>query len=213
MTDQNYKPARPRSKILFADHHTLFREVLAYYLNSKGFDHVDGVGTLEETISTLQGNVIYDIVIVNLEMPGMDGLKGVKLLMELCGDIPVAVFTGSENPAFAKDVIEVGAKGYIPKTVSSKSITTAIGLMLNGSIYVPYEVMSPSVNAGENRDLTPREREVLYWISEGLSNKEIGLKLNLQEVSIKAHVKNLNQKLAGKNRTHLAMIAKNNGLI
>jgi DNA-binding NarL/FixJ family response regulator len=199
-------------KILLADDHDLVRETIAAFLASEGFDAVHGTGSLDEAVAAYRSWGPFELVLLDLNMPGMGGLDGLARMIEVAGDTPVAIISGAAQPDKVQAAIEVGARGFLPKTMSAKSISAAIRFMAAGEIYMPYALMQQST-ATDGFDLKPRERDVLRGLAEGLSNKEIAIKLNLQEVTVKLHVKTLSRKLNARNRTHAAMLARDNGLI
>ncbi|MCU4655217.1 response regulator transcription factor [Roseibacterium sp. SDUM158016] len=199
-------------KILLADDHDLVRETIAAFLASEGFEAVYGTGSLDEAVTAYRSWGPFDLVLLDLNMPGMGGLDGLRRMFAVAGDTPVAIISGVAQPDKVQAAIEAGARGFLPKTMSAKSISAAIRFMAAGEIYMPYALMQQGA-ATDGFDLKPRERDVLRGLSEGLSNKEIAIKLALQEVTVKLHVKTLSRKLNARNRTHAAMIARDNGLI
>jgi DNA-binding NarL/FixJ family response regulator len=142
----------------------------------------------------------------------MDGLQGLERMKVANGDKPVAILSGTASPQIAKDAIAAGAAGFVPKTLGAKSMVSAIRFMAAGETFVPYEFMQ-QVDAKTVANLTERETEVLRGLCEGKSNKEIARDLDLQEVTIKLHVKTLCRKLDAKNRTQAAMIARDRKLV
>jgi two-component system, NarL family, nitrate/nitrite response regulator NarL len=199
-------------KILLADDHDLVRETIAAFLASTGFETVHGTGSLDEAIMAYRSWGPFDLVLLDLNMPGMGGQDGLGRMIEVAGDTPVAIISGVAQPDKVQAAIDAGARGFLPKTMSAKSISAAIRFMAAGEIYMPYALMQQGTVA-DGFDLKPRERDVLRGLAEGLSNKEIALKLDLQEVTVKLHIKTLSRKLNARNRTHAAMIARDNGLI
>jgi DNA-binding NarL/FixJ family response regulator len=127
----------------------------------------------------------------------------------------LAIISGSAPRSVAEQALEEGAAGFLPKTMSTRSLVAAVRFMAAGEIYAPISLMSereggPITVAGAQ--LTPRELDVLKRLCRGLANKEIARELDLQEVTVKLHIKTLYRKIAAKNRTHAAMIAKEAGL-
>ncbi len=123
--------------------------------------------------------------------------------------------SGTAQRAVAEQALSEGAAGFLPKTMSTKSLIAAARFMAAGEIYAPLAMMTereaqPATVAGAQ--LTPRELEVLKLLCRGLANKEIARELDLQEPTVKLHVKTLYRKIDAKNRTHAAMIAKEAGL-
>ena len=124
--------------------------------------------------------------------------------------------SGMATKAIAQEAIDAGAIGFLPKTMAAKSMVNAVRFMAMGETYVPLDFL----NAAEDDAQTPlakllseREMQVLGGLCRGLSNKEIARELDLQEVTIKLHVKTLCRKLDAKNRTQAAMIGKEAGVV
>ena len=114
-----------------------------------------------------------------------------------------------------KDAIDKGAIGFLPKTMAAKSLVNAVKFMAMGETYVPLDFLNAEEEAPDTplaKLLSDREQQVLGGLCRGLSNKELARELDLQEVTIKLHVKTLCRKLDAKNRTHAAMIGKEAGL-
>lgn len=199
-------------RILLADDHDLVRETISVFLASEGFQEVHCTGSLDEAIAAFRSWGPFDLVLLDLNMPGMGGMDGLARMIAVAGDRPVAIISGTTQPDKVQSAIEAGARGFLPKTMSAKSISAAIRFMGAGEIYMPYALMQKSAEP-DGFGLKPRERDVLRGLADGLSNKEIALKLDLQEVTVKLHIKTLSRKLNARNRTHAAMIARDNGLI
>jgi DNA-binding NarL/FixJ family response regulator len=196
--------------IFIVDDEAPAREMVGDYLKMHGFGVTlcDGGKSLRKEIESSTP----DLVVLDLNMPVMGGQDGLGRMIEVAGDTPVAIISGVAQPDKVQAAIDAGARGFLPKTMSAKSISAAIRFMAAGEIYMPYALMQQGTVA-DGFDLKPRERDVLRGLAEGLSNKEIALKLDLQEVTVKLHIKTLSRKLNARNRTHAAMIARDNGLI
>jgi len=200
-------------RILVADDHDLVRETIASFLNgSDGITAVETAATLDAALDIVAGEYVFDLVLLDYNMPGMKGLTGLKRMKEAVGTVPVAILSGTASPSIAQAAIEAGAMGFVPKTLGSKSMVSAVKFMAMGEVYAPFEFMQQT---RENTvgNLTERETAVLQGVCEGKSNKEIARDLDLQEVTIKLHVKTLSRKLEARNRTHAAMIAKERNLV
>lgn len=200
-------------KILVADDHDLVRETIASFLvNSEGIMSVESAATLDEALKIVGEHPRFDLVLLDYNMPGMNGLAGLERMKNLIGDVPVAILSGTATPSIAQDAISAGAMGFVPKTLGSKSMVSAVKFMAMGEVYAPFDFMQ-QVQDKVVGNLTERETAVLKGICEGKSNKEIARDLDLQEVTIKLHVKTLSRKLDARNRTHAAMIAKETNLV
>lgn len=193
-------------KILLADDHDLVRDTLAMYLRAEGTGEVEVAADFDEAAQFVQSAVRFDLILLDYNMPGMNGLEGLRRIKELSGGAPVAILSGTAPPAVASDMLENGAAGFLPKTLAPAAMVQAVREMADGGVYVPFEFLEAQAKKFEN--LTERETDVLRGLCEGKANKEIARDLELQEVTIKLHVKTLCRKLGAKNRTQAAMIAK-----
>lgn len=120
---------------------------------------------------------------------------------------------GSPRTSPGRRVLSKGAAGYFPKTLPARSVVNAIRFMAAGETYMPLDMMrQPSAAESAEPGLTPREREVLALLCEGLANKEIARDLGLREPTIKLHVKTICRKLSARNRSHAAMLARERAL-
>lgn len=198
-------------RILVADDHDLVRETIAAFLDGGDVDEVQTVATLDEALRVTSLSGSFDLVLLDYNMPGMNGLEGLTRMREANEGRPVAILSGSASRDVADAALKSGAQGFIPKTLSARSLLTAARFMAAGEIYAPVDFMQKA-GTGEGGALTRRELEVLRGICEGKSNKEIARDLELQEVTVKLHVKTLSRKLEARNRTHAAMIARDRGL-
>lgn len=199
-------------QLLIADDHDLVRETLAAFLMAEGFDRVDTVASLEEAIAAMTQRP-YDLVLLDYAMPGMRGLAGLAEAVALADGRPVALISGTTSRDLAQSALKAGATGFVPKTLGSRAIAAAIRHMGAGEVFAPIGLLSEEAPVtGDLSALTRREVDVLRGLCRGLSNKEIARDLDLQEVTVKLHVKTLSRKLDARNRTHAAMIARSAGL-
>ncbi len=199
-------------RILVADDHDLVRETLAAYLEAERVAEVRVASDVAEALVLIGSDGAFDLVLVDYNMPGMDGMKGFARIMAANGGKPVALISGSMSLELAEQALEAGAAGFVPKTLGSKSVVAAVRCMMGGEIFAPLSLIPKPVTP-EDGLLSPRELDVLRGIAAGKSNKEIARDHNLQEVTVKLHVKTMSRKLAAKNRTHAAMIARDRKLV
>ena len=204
-------------RILLADDHDLVRETLAAFLLAEGFAEVRAVPDLVSAISALSGPTKFDLVLLDYQMPGMNGLEGmIKAQLAVSGaghKTPVAIISGTANRDLAETALAAGAAGFVPKTLASRAMVAAVQAMASGELFAPLSLLMEETPVAEIlASLTRREGDVLRGICEGKSNKEIARDLDLQEVTVKLHVKTLSRKLGAKNRTHAAMIARDSGM-
>src|SRR6056297_19717 len=198
-------------KLLIADDHELVRETIADYLRLQGGFEVACADTLDSTLETERKNGPYDIVLLDYSMPGMESLSGLARMQAETGR-PVAILSGTATPEVARRALRAGAAGYLPKTLGPNALIDAVREMLDGNIYRLEEFLADQGDSVEHVHLTPRELDVVRGLTEGKSNKEIARDFDIQEVTVKLHVKTLSRKLGARNRTHAAMLARDLGL-
>lgn len=202
-------------RILLADDHDMVRETISAYLTSEGGAEVTPTIDLPLALKKIEEDGPYDLVLLDYNMPGMNGLDGLDRALKANGGKGVAVLSGSAPSRTAQEALDAGAIGFIPKTMGAQSLLNAVRFMSAGEVYVPVELMRKEADAPTHpliSQLSPREVEVLNGLCRGLANKEIARELNLQEVTIKLHVRTLCRKLDAKNRTQAALAAKEAGL-
>lgn len=198
-------------RVLIADDHDLVREAIASLLMQEGIENVETVSDLNEAIARVNESGAFDLVLLDYKMPGMNGLEGLTKMKIANEAKPVALLSGNMSRAAVQDAIDQGAAGFVPKTMSAQSLSNAVKFMIAGETFAPYNFMQEPDSAVGN--LSTRETEVLRGLCDGLSNKEIARDLDLQEATIKLHVKTLCRKLEARNRTHAAMIARDQNLL
>ena len=212
-------------KILLADDHTLFREAMLHPLAQLDANaEIFQAGTATQALALADGKPDLDLVLLDLNMPGMDGLTAVMTFRDRFPDLPLVVLSANEEHHDIQAVLDAGAMGFIPKSSSTQVMLAALRLVLSGGPYIPplllqraqYAIDPPSnrgarpaATVGGAEDLTPRQFEVLEVLSEGLANKLIGRKLNLSEGTVKVHLAAIFRALDAKNRTEAVLKAQN----
>lgn len=203
-------------RILIADDHDLVRDTLVAFLEREGDFTLTAVEDMSGVEAALERDGPYDLVLLDYSMPGVDGLAGLARARELNGANPVALMSGTASRSVAQDALAAGAAGFLPKTMAAKSLVNAVRFMAAGEQFAPLAFMTAEDEAPDipplAQRLSEREMQVLEGLCQGQSNKEIARVLDLQEVTIKLHVKTLCRKLDAKNRTQAAMIAKDAGI-
>ncbi|MFN3743410.1 MAG: response regulator transcription factor [Hyphomicrobiaceae bacterium] len=204
------------TRIIVVDDHPLFRGALSQALHSAiGGAHIDQAASLADLEALLAERADTDLVLLDLAMPGVQGLSGLLLLRAQHPDIPVVVVSAHDDPETIRKCMEFGASGYVPKSLSVEEIRTAVETVLGGDIWVPSDI-DLSRPAGSHADdvvarlstLTPQQVRVLMMLGQGLLNKQIAYQLGVSEATIKAHVSAILQKLDVDSRTQ-AVIAIN----
>ncbi|MGE5514348.1 MAG: LuxR C-terminal-related transcriptional regulator [Bacteroidota bacterium] len=210
-------------RILLADDHAMVRDGLVPFLERLQPDtSVIEAGTFPEAQQAARNTPDLGLAILDLYMPGMNGLSGLTALRQEFPALPIVILSGSTKPEDALQAIENGACGFVPKTMRGETILGVLRLVLSGEKYIPPFLFdyreSPGHTAGQSQgtagaaapplaQLTPRERDILEMIVDGAPNKVIARELNLQEVTVKAHLRNMFRKLSVANRTEAARIA------
>ena len=210
------------SRLLLADDHVLLLDSLRDYL-ARTLDGmtVDAVRTIAECEAALARTEAYDLAIVDYRMPGSRGISTVRGLIENPGDVPVAVMSGQASQEDVRAILQLGAIGFIDKTVSGSSLTHAVRLMLSGERYIPASLLSGrntrrgAVGLGDDANGEPSAKElaVLRLLRQGRTNKEIGRELQLEEVTVKLYVGRLAKRFGAKNRVQVLMAAMEHGLL
>lgn len=202
-------------RVLIADDHDLLRDTLELWFRQEQIEvatarNFDGVLTLVEAEAP------FDLVLLDYGMPGMNGLDGVQRALSSCRGARVALMSGIAPRDVAEKALEMGAAGFLPKTLPARSLVNAVRFMAMGEQYAPIDFMTaaaePQAANPLAEKLTPRELDMLKKLCEGKANKEIARELGIQEPTVKLHMKTLYRKINANNRTQAAMIAKEAGL-
>lgn len=203
-------------RILIADDHDLLRDTLVLYLQSEGAFEVATAADLPGAIALIQQQPRFDLVILDVSMPGMQGLDSLSQVMAMAGGQRVALISGTASRDIAEQALALGAAGFLPKTLAAKSLVNAVRFMAMGEQYAPLDFLrgvAEEVDAHPlAQKLSRRELGVLEGLAQGKSNKEIARDLAVSEPTVKLHVKTLYRKIGAHNRTQAALIAKQEGL-
>jgi DNA-binding NarL/FixJ family response regulator len=204
-------------KFLIADDHPLFREALISALRPL-FENVDIIqsDSLESTLKALQQNSDFDLILLDLNMPGSDSFYGLIRVSQDYPDVPVAVVSASDSVEVVSKVMNLGAKGFIPKATPSRTIADALKQILDGNKWLPKGMQTSIENDSPLIDiatlvgeLTPKQFQVLQLLQNGLLNKQIAFDLNITEATVKAHISAIFRKLNVKTRTQVVLLLKN----
>jgi DNA-binding NarL/FixJ family response regulator len=205
---------RPVIRIVVVDDHPIVRQGLIAALDDEAdFEVVGGAGSAEEGL-TLVKQVEPELVLLDLELPGMGGVEAIPRLIEASPSTRVLVFTAYDTDERVLGAIRSGAKGYVLKGATAADIASAIAS--GGSVLAPPVaaklVAAVSAPRGAGR-LTGREREVLRLISEGMPSKQIARALSISERTVKFHTASVLRKLGADNRAQAVALAAQRGLL
>jgi two-component system nitrate/nitrite response regulator NarL len=200
-------------KLLIVDDHPLFRDGLAALLRQASADTVVVQASSTEEALNLVDEQIVDAVFMDLVMPGLCGEAAVREFARRHPDLPVIVLSSSENASDVRRVLNAGASGYIPKSATAQTVVSALQLVLSGNIYVPPLLVTAATRASDPgghdapravAQLTERQVDVLKYLRDGLSNKEISANLGIAEKTVKVHIAAIFKTLNVVNRTQAA---------
>lgn len=204
-------------RILLADDHDLVRDAISALLQKD--DPQVTVKTTEDlpsALSALRQDEPYDVIILDMRMPGMNGLSGIVSVQKNTPNTPIMIMSGNASTQDVHVALKMGAKGFVPKTLAGRSLINAVRLVASGETYVPTDIFTTSAPApqdGLRAALTKREAEVLAQLRQGHSNKEIARILDIAETTVKLHVRSLSDKFSARNRTDIVIKAIDSGLI
>lgn len=202
-------------RILIADDHDLLRDTLVMFFEAQGTIETASAGTLQQAIDRIKADDAYDLVLLDYNMPGMNGLDGLRTVLAMDKADRVALISGEATKQIAEDALEAGAAGFVPKSLPAKSLVNAVKFMAMGEQYAPLDFMTAVEEAPKSalaEKLTTRELQVLEGLTAGKANKEIARDLDITEPTVKLHVKTLYRKIGAANRTQAALIAREAGL-
>lgn len=196
--------------VLIADDHPLFRAAMRQALNNITGSHVDEAASIDEALSVLLANENIELVFLDVNMPGNDGLTGLSEIRTRFPNVLVVIVSAHEESALIRKAIDLGASGYIPKSSSLDTIADAVEQVLDGEQWLPegldktsaaYDSEEEQQFARKITQLTPHQLKVLKMLADGLLNKQIAYELSISESTVKQHVSAVLRKLQVINRT------------
>lgn len=197
--------------ILVVDDHPLYRSGVVYTLQNTGRDvQVVECAALDTAFQRMDEGLQVDLAILDLQMPGYQGVDSVRAVRTRRPEVPVLVLSGNEDPAVVRECIDLGACGFVPKSAPSDEFHAALALVLSGGVYLPptsLSVGTPATRAQQDAwsrlgaHLTERQRQVLLGIVQGKPNKVIARDLGLSDTTVKSHVAHILDALVVSNRT------------
>jgi len=205
----------PGYRFVIADDHPLFRGALRQTLEGL-FDGVviAEAGSLDAVSKVLEEGDEVDLVLLDLNMPGVRGFSGLMFLRAQFPAVPVVVVSANEDPGTIRRCMEFGAAGFVPKSLGTDTIREALSTVMAGDVWTPADIDLAALPTDETAKLvqrlatlTPQQVRVLMMLSEGLLNKQIAYELGVSEATVKAHVSAILQKLGVESRTQAVIAA------
>ena len=210
-------------RLLLVDDHEIVRAgIKMLFLAEKDMEIVGEVGTGSEAIEAVQ-KLKPDVVIMDVAMPGMSGIEATRQIKQVSPDTVVLALTMYEDEQYFFEMLNAGASGYIPKRAAPDDLVSAIRVVNEGNVFLHStlakflmkEIMERStpVDSSVAEELTPREQEVLTYIAEGYTNREIAEALSISVKTVDRHRENIMEKLNLHSRVELVKYAIEKGLI
>lgn len=214
------------SRALIVDDHPIITESLSAALVSlKIFDAIDKESTLAAAADRLKEASNYDLVMLDLHLSDAHGVDAMLSMKEAFPSVPVIIFSADESSATITQAFEQGVQGYIPKSSPMTVVINAIRVVLSGGNYIPPQAVRmlgfepravPNQPAAETRalpSLSPRQREVMHYLLQGLPNKVIGRRLTMADGTVKSHLNTIYRMFSVNSRAQLILKARDLGLI
>lgn len=207
-------------RVLIADDHPLFRDALRHVL-ARALPEAEAVEAQDFTqvSAVLAEDDPVDLILLDLNMPGMDGFTGLLRLREDLPDTPIIVVSASEEADIIEQALACGAAGFIPKSWPKDRMCDAVAVVMSGEIYRPEELLkgkrAPVDPLLEEKlgSLTHRQRMVLALLAKGKSNKQIAYELDVTNTTVKAHMTAILRKLKVTSRTQAVIAARQIGKV
>lgn len=204
-------------RILIADDHPLFRAAMRQAMVEIVGDAITEVATFEEAYQAIEKDESIELVFLDLNMPGNEGLTGLTTLRTQFPSVLVVIVSAEEDPVLIRKAIDLGASGYIPKSTQLSEIADAVNYVMDGEQWLPANI-NEAIEGLENKQekafadrlaqLTPHQFKVLKMMADGLLNKQIAYELDISESTVKQHASAVLRKLSVINRTQAGVMFK-----
>ena len=212
-------PAGDVKRVLIADDHPLYRDALrAIVPQAIPGASVSEAGSQSEVCSLVSSGAAFDLIVLDLNLPGATGLSCLKQVRASAPLTPIIVVSGNDDPRTMSEVVMAGAAGYVPKAAPRGVLINALRAIVGGGTYLPAAALmvlrrdqasgQSAERHGPSDELTSRQKLVLKLLAAGLSNKRIARELEISEITVKAHVSLILKKLGVANRVQAAIEAR-----
>ncbi len=206
-----------RPNILIADDHPLFRIALQQATKA-AFDNanIDEAGSIDEVMKLMEHGQSYDLLLLDLQMPGASGFSGLIYLRGQYPEVPVVVVSGNDQDKIIVKAMAHGAAGFIPKSTDLMDMADAIKIIMGGDLWLPSSFSAIEQNIQKEEisiaeavaSLTPQQFRVFTLLSEGMLNKQIAYEMGVAEGTVKAHVTGILKKFGTFSRSHLIIASQ-----
>jgi len=204
-------------KVIVADDHDLVREGICKLLEL--FQNIEILSEARDGLETVAQVREYfpDLVLLDLNMPRMNGIEAIKKIKEISPEIKVLILTIHNEEEYVYKVTEAGAEGFVQKDINPQDLENAIDRVMNGETVFPssieQEIEDENIEGENAEKLSDREHQVLELLAQGMSNKELAEELFISEKTVKNHVSNILHKLKVNDRTQAVIVGLKKGLV
>jgi len=199
---------------LIVDDHSLFRTGLTMILTQVGeAAGISEASSIKEAFDFNESGV--DVILLDIQMPGLNGIDGIKPLLDKFAKVPIIVLSASSEMNDMQKAKELGASGFMNKSALAEEMVSSITRVLEGKTCFPDDLEGVDIvqqNGQVSRSLTPRQIEVLIYLCEGMSNKLIARELSMSENTVRVHVSAILSTLGAANRSEAILIAQREGI-
>jgi DNA-binding NarL/FixJ family response regulator len=202
-----------RLKVLIADDHRLMLQAIRTALADSEDIEIVGEADSGPKVVPLVGQTGPDIVLLDVRMPGIDGLTVLERLRERYPKVRVAMLSAVDDPSVVQAAFKRGASAFIVKHIDPRDLAAALRQAIEGAVFQPLGLLENGGSAADDADLSKRELTILQALQSGLSNKQIAKELFLAEQTVKFHLTNIYRKLGVGSRTEAVRYAYEHGLV
>lgn len=200
-------------RVIVADDHPVARKGVVSLLSASPSVQVVAEVSNGAEVLAIYRNLKPAVVVSDLRMPVLDGVALTRALLALDPQARVLIFTHYDGDEQVLQALRAGAKGYLTKDAEGEELVSAISTLARGGRYIPGELAGRYAELVSKPSLSPREREALVFMAEGLTNHEIAARLGLSDRTAALHVGNVLSKLGAKSRTEAVSLATRSGLL